>query len=56
MPVAEPLGKATPLTAMLGHIEDCVEHLQIVQAYIPALQRKARFDLLVLLGRDFHLS
>ncbi len=39
MPVAEPLGQAASLAAMLSHIEDCVEHLQIAQPYIPALQR-----------------
>jgi len=56
MPVAEPLGQAAPLAAMLCHIEDRVEYLQIAQTDIPALTRKARFDLLVLLQRDFHLS
>ena len=29
VPVAEPLGQATPLAAVLGHVEDGVQDLQV---------------------------
>lgn len=55
MPVAEPTRKSAPLTALLGNIENRVEHLEIGQSYVAALHRQAVTDLFVLLWRDFHL-
>lgn len=45
VPVAETLGQATPLAAVLGDVQDGVEHLQIAQADIAALPRQALGDL-----------
>ena len=39
VPVAEPLGEATPLAALLGDIQDRVQDLQIVERDIAALGR-----------------
>jgi hypothetical protein len=55
VPVAESPGKPTPLAALLGHIQNSVEHLKITQTHVPTLNRQAISDLFVLLSRDFHL-
>jgi len=54
VPIAKPLGQPAPLAAMLGHIEDRVDHLQVAQADVAALRRQAMFDGGKLLGRDLH--
>jgi hypothetical protein len=54
VPVAEPARQATPFAALLGHIQDRIEHFQVAQTHIPALQRQTILDLLVLLPRQFH--
>lgn len=54
VPVAEPLGQTAPLAAMLGHVQDRIEHLQIGQADIAALPRQAVFYLRELNWRDLH--
>jgi hypothetical protein len=54
VPVAEPLGQAPPLAAMLGHVEDRVENLEIGQADVASLHRHAVGDALVLGFGDFH--
>src|SRR5487761_1087052 len=56
VPVAEPLRQPTPLAAMLRHIQQSVEQLQVGKAHIAALYRQAVFNLCVLLFGDFHLS
>ncbi len=56
VPVAEPLRQATPLAALLGHVEDRVEHLQVRHADVPALPGKQRGDPLELRLGDFHAS
>ena len=37
VPVAEPFGQSAPLAAMLGYIEDRIDHLQITQADVATL-------------------
>jgi hypothetical protein len=54
VPVAEPLGQATPLAALLGHVQDRVQHLQVGQAHIAALRGQAVLDHAVLRFADFH--
>ncbi len=54
VPVAEPTGKAAPFAALLGHIQDRIEHFQIAQPHVSPLQRQRIFDLLVLLLSKFH--
>lgn len=44
VPIAEPLGKSAPLAAMLSHIEDRIDHLQIAQADVAALLGQAVFN------------
>jgi len=54
VPVAEPLGQTAPFAALLGHIQDRVQHPQIGQAHIAALNRQAVLDPAVLRFVDFH--
>jgi len=54
VPVAEPAGQPTPFAALLGHIQDRVEHFQVAQTHIPALQRQRILNLFVLLLSKFH--
>ena len=54
VPVAEPRRKTAPLAAMLGHIQDRVQHLQVRQADVAALHRQVRRKPLVLSFRKFH--
>ena len=44
VPVAESFGQATPLAAMLGYVQHCVDYLQIGEDYIAALPGQAVFD------------
>ena len=46
MPTTETWGQATPLAAMLGYIQNRVEHLQVRQADVATLARQTMFDLL----------
>ena len=54
VPVAEPFGQTAPLAAVLGDVQDGVDHLQVTQADVAALHRQAVINLGELLGRDFH--
>jgi hypothetical protein len=54
VPVAEPLGQAAPLAAVLGHVQDGVQHLQVRQTDVASLQGKALFDLGELSFGDLH--
>jgi hypothetical protein len=54
VPVAKSLGQATPLAAVLGYVQDRIQHLQIRKTDVASLPRKAVFDLLVLGLCDFH--
>ena len=55
VPVAEALRQPAPLAAVFGHIQDRVQHRQVVQAHIAALYRQAILDACVLLLSDLHL-
>jgi hypothetical protein len=52
LPVTKSRRKAAPFAALLGHIQNCVEHLEVLKFYIPALNRQAVLDLFILLDRD----
>jgi hypothetical protein len=54
VPIAEALGHSAPLAAMLGHLQDRVQNLQVGQTDIASLARKAILDLLVPRSGDFH--
>ena len=54
MPTAKSWRKTAPFAALLGNIQNCVEHGEVLKLHIPALNRQAILDLFVLLGRDFH--
>ena len=54
VPVAEALGQAAPFAAVLGDVKDGIQHLQIRQADIAALQRQAVLDLRELGCCDLH--
>ena len=54
VPIAEPLGQTAPLAAMLGHVQDRIEHEQVRMADIAPLFRQAVLDLLILRLVEFH--
>src|SRR4030095_12016381 len=45
VPVAEPLGQATPLAAILGDVQDGVQDSQMGQTDVASLHRQALLDL-----------
>jgi hypothetical protein len=54
VPIAEALGQATPLAAVLCNVQDRIQDLQVGKADIASLPRKTALDLLVLGLCDFH--
>ena len=54
VPSAKALGQSAPFAAMLGHIKNRIEHLQVCQADIAALSRQAMLNPLILGFGDFH--
>jgi hypothetical protein len=54
VPLAESLWKATPFAALLGDVQDGVQHLQVGQRYVAALNRQTMLDQAVLRFADFH--
>lgn len=54
VPVAKSLGKASPFAAVLGHVKNGVEHLQVGHADIAALYWQAVLDLGELCVGDLH--
>ena len=54
VPVAEVLRQPAPLAALLGHMQDGVEHAEVGQADVPPLPRQAVFNLAILHFGDFH--
>jgi hypothetical protein len=54
VPIAKALRQPTPLTAMLGYVQDRVEHAQICVIDVTALLGQAVFNLGVLLLANFH--
>jgi len=54
VPVAEALGQAAPLAAVLGHVEDGIEHVQVAHADVASLPRQAVLDDGELFCGDLH--
>ena len=54
VPVAEACGQAAPFAALLGHVQDGVQHQQIGQAHVATLGWQTVFDQAVLRVGDFH--
>src|ERR1039458_2105704 len=54
VPVAETLGKSAPFAALLGDIQDRVQHREIAQAHIAALTGKTGLDATVLSLGNLH--
>src|SRR5512139_1908656 len=54
VPVAEAFGQAAPLAAVLGYVQDGIDHAQIRMVDVAALLGQAVLDLAVLLFGDFH--
>src|SRR5678816_1688962 len=54
VPIAEALWQPAPLAAMLGYVEDGVDHLQVAQTDVAALLRQAVLNRGELPGRDLH--
>ena len=54
VPVAEPLGQTAPFAALLGHIQNRIQHPQIRVPHVAALDRQTVFDQAVLRFGDFH--
>ena len=56
MPISKAFGQSAPLAAMLGHIEQGVQQLPVVELYIAALPGKTGGNTLVLRFGDLHTS
>jgi hypothetical protein len=54
VPVAEPLGQTAPFAALLGDVQDRVQHPQIGEAHVAALCRQTVLDHAILRFGDFH--
>ncbi len=54
VPVAKALGQSAPLAAVLGHIEDRIDHLQVAQTDVATLPGQAVLNGGELFGRDLH--
>jgi len=54
VPIAKPLGQTAPFAALFGDVQDRVQHPQIGQAYVAALNRQTVLDQAVLRIGDFH--
>jgi len=54
VPPAESLWQPSPLAAMLRHVEDRIQDLQIRQADVATLHRETVRDLLILSFGDLH--
>ena len=56
VPVAEALGQAAPLAAVLGHVEDRIDDLQIAERHVATLHRQEGLDASELSSGDFHAA
>jgi hypothetical protein len=56
LPRSEAFGPAAPLAAVLGHIEQGVQQLQVVDLYVAALAGKSGGNMLILRFGDLHAS
>lgn len=55
VPVPKPRGKATPVTPLLGDIQDRVQDMQVVERDVAALERQAGLDVTILSLGEFHV-
>ena len=55
VPRSEAFGQAAPLAAVLGHIEQGVQQLQVVDLYVAALAGKSGGNMLILRFGDLHV-
>mgnify|MGYP003598888410 CR=1 FL=1 len=56
VPVAKAIWQSAPLAAMLGHIEDRIDNLQIAQADVASLPGQAVLNGDELFGHDLHVG
>src|SRR5579863_7306477 len=56
MPVAEALRQRTPLAAVLSHIEDGVDHVEVLVRDVAVLTRQVLLDASKLFSADFHFT
>src|SRR5271168_3189665 len=54
MPVTESFRQCTPLAAILGHIEDGIDHVEVLVRDVAALTRQVLLDASKLWSVDFH--
>ena len=54
VPVSEALRQTAPFAALLGHIQDRIEHLKVGDADVAPLPGQAVLDLAILRRSDFH--
>src|SRR5437868_3310406 len=54
MRIPEMFGKVTQLAALFGHVQDVIQHIQIIQPDVATLPEQTIGDLLVLRLRNFH--
>lgn len=54
VPIAKTLGQTSPLTTMLGHIQDRVEDIEVGQTDVASLPRKAMLNRRELLSGYLH--
>ena len=55
VPIPELLGQAAPFAALLGDVQDRIQHLQIVERDVAALCRQASLDVTILSLGEFHV-
>jgi hypothetical protein len=56
MPIAEAFGQSAPFAALLGHIQDGVQHGQIRKRHIPAPHRQSTLDFVEVRFRKINYS
>jgi len=54
VPIAEALGQAAPLAALLGHVQDGIQNTEVGQTHVAPLRGQAVRDLFVLGAGNFH--
>jgi len=56
MPAPEKLRQTAPFAALLSHIQNRVQHLQVAQAHVATLDPQRILDPLILRFGDLHLA
>src|SRR5579863_8861405 len=54
MPITESLRQRTPLAAVLSHIEDGIDHVEVLVRDVAVLTRQVLLNASKLFGADFH--